>query len=267
MRPVRGGDINEAFVATTNGGARVFVKLSGDMEAEARFDHEVRGLRALREAGARTPGLRGVLHVGHWHGLQLEYIAARPVTIDHTGDLARQLAAVHALAQNGFSLRGAYIGKVGLPDFEGSTAHELVFDGLIAPVVRLCGGALPKRDAAAIGTLRERSAPHFAELPPALVHGDLWSGNWLSTTDGRAALIDPSVHVGVDELDIALARLFGGFPEAFFAAYATHRPPRAGAAARMPILQLYFLLAHLAMFGRGYLPRLRSATQRALELC
>lgn len=87
---------------------------------------------------------------------------------------------------------------------------------------------------------------------PALLHGDLWSGNWLIDAQGRPWLIDPAVYYGDREAELAMCDLFGGFPEAFWRAYTECWPLPAGAAARRPLYQLYHLLNHLNLFGESY---------------
>ena len=104
----------------------------------------------------------------------------------------------------------------------------------------------------------EKLAQRLPELAPAqsasLLHGDLWSGNIHFTTDGTAALIDPSSYHGHREVDLAMAELFGGFETPFFAAYAEAFPLRPGYfELRRPIYQLYYQLVHVNLFGRGYL--------------
>lgn len=88
---------------------------------------------------------------------------------------------------------------------------------------------------------------------PALVHGDLWHGNWLDTVDGPA-LIDPAAYYGDREMDLAMASLFGGFSEAFWRAYEEAYPLLPGHEERRPLYQLYYLLIHLNIFGEQYGP-------------
>jgi fructosamine-3-kinase len=87
---------------------------------------------------------------------------------------------------------------------------------------------------------------------PCLVHGDLWSGNAALTASGSGALFDPAVYRGDREVDLAMARLFGGFPEAFFAGYERAWPLPAGHRGRVRLYNLYHLLNHANLFGGGY---------------
>ena len=93
------------------------------------------------------------------------------------------------------------------------------------------------------------------ELEPALLHGDLWSGNYLVSRQGTPFLIDPSVHYGHAEVDLAMSLLFGGFSSRFYDAYFEVSPKVAGFEKRVALYQLYYLLVHLNLFGRSYYPR------------
>jgi protein-ribulosamine 3-kinase len=86
---------------------------------------------------------------------------------------------------------------------------------------------------------------------PSLLHGDLWNGNFLATTRGPA-LIDPAVYFGDREADLAMMRLFGGFPETVFAAYREAWPLPPGWKEREPIYRLHHLLNHQLLFGGAY---------------
>jgi fructosamine-3-kinase len=87
---------------------------------------------------------------------------------------------------------------------------------------------------------------------PCLVHGDLWSGNGGLLEDGRGSLFDPAVYRGDREVDLAMARLFGGFPAPFFAGYEGRWPLPPGHDQRLEIYNLYHLLNHANLFGVGY---------------
>ena len=96
------------------------------------------------------------------------------------------------------------------------------------------------------------------DAPGSLVHGDLWSGNVLFTTQGPA-IIDPAVYRHYPEVDLAMLTLFGSPGEAFFEAYWNGSAP-ADWPRREALFQLYPLLNHLLMFGSGY----RGAVERMI---
>ena len=97
---------------------------------------------------------------------------------------------------------------------------------------------------------------------PALLHGDLWWGNVLFGADGRAWLIDPSVHGGHPEEDLAMLALFGTVPDRLLAAYREAVPLEPGWPERVALFQLYPLLVHSVLFGAGYRSRAEAVARR-----
>jgi fructosamine-3-kinase len=102
--------------------------------------------------------------------------------------------------------------------------------------------------------------------PPARLHGDLWSGNVLWSADG-AWLIDPAAHGGHRETDLAMLALFGcPHLDALLAGYDDAAPLAPGWRARVPLHQLFPLLVHVVLFGRGYAGQAVAAARAALQL-
>ncbi len=89
--------------------------------------------------------------------------------------------------------------------------------------------------------------------PPTLMHGDLWSGNYLCDKAGNPVLIDPAVYYGHREADLAMTKIFGGFSPAFYKAYMDEFPLSDGWEYRESIYKLYHILNHLNLFGKSYL--------------
>ena len=100
------------------------------------------------------------------------------------------------------------------------------------------------------------------EEEPSLLHGDLWSGNYLIDERGIPWLIDPAVYYGHREADLAMTSLFGGFSNTFYSAYKSAYPISQGYAEREPLYQLYHLLNHLNLFGTGYYSQVISILRR-----
>src|SRR5690606_16115307 len=121
-------------------------------------------------------------------------------------------------------------------------------------------GRLPKPNLDSLERLCAKLPALVPAQPPSLVHGDLWSANLHACADGELALIDAgAVHYGWAETDLAMQTLFGEPPTAYFAAYETEAGVDTGWRARAPIYNLYHLLNHLNLFGRGYLDAVRAA--------
>ena len=101
---------------------------------------------------------------------------------------------------------------------------------------------------------------------PCLVHGDLWPGNAGVLRDGRPCLYDPAVSYSDREVDLAMARMFGGLPEAFFEAYNDEWPLPAGAEQRLIAYNLFHLLNHANLFGGSYIDQSRRSVEALLRL-
>jgi fructosamine-3-kinase len=96
---------------------------------------------------------------------------------------------------------------------------------------------------------------------PALVHGDLWSGNASFTKAGVPVIFDPAVYWGDREVDIAMTELFGGFPADFYRGYESVYSLEPGYEQRKTIYNLYHILNHYNLFGGSY----HSQAQRTIE--
>lgn len=96
----------------------------------------------------------------------------------------------------------------------------------------------------------DKWVPSFVE--PSHLHGDFYSGNWIIGQGGEPFIVDPSFLYGDRHFEIAFTELFGGFPDKFYDAYDESYPLRKDFDDVKPIYQLYYLLAHLNMFGEAY---------------
>lgn len=100
-------------------------------------------------------------------------------------------------------------------------------------------------------------------VPPARIHGDLWSGNVLWSPDG-VVLIDPAAHGGHRLTDLAMLALFGTPQLArIHAAYAeaSERLPD-GWQELIGLHQLHPLLVHAELFGGGYRAQVLEVARR-----
>ena len=88
---------------------------------------------------------------------------------------------------------------------------------------------------------------------PSLLHGDLWSGNWGTINNSTPVVFDPAIYYGDREADLAMTKLFGGFPQVFYDAYNYQWALDYGFKVRQNLYNLYHLLNHLTLFGEAYL--------------
>jgi len=101
---------------------------------------------------------------------------------------------------------------------------------------------------------------------PALLHGDLWSGNYFAGPGGEPVLIDPAVYRGAGEVDLAMMELFGSLPRGFLEAYQDVRAldPEYDRC-RRDLYQLYYLLVHVNLFGGSYVGESIATATRVLR--
>jgi fructosamine-3-kinase len=100
---------------------------------------------------------------------------------------------------------------------------------------------------------------------PALLHGDLWSGNHSVDTETRPVIFDPAVYFGDRETDLAMTELFGGFSPQFFQAYRSELPLSNGYPVRRTLYNLYHVLNHVNLFGGGYALQAERMTDQLLS--
>ncbi|THV07557.1 fructosamine kinase PKL/CAK/FruK [Dendrothele bispora CBS 962.96] len=107
--------------------------------------------------------------------------------------------------------------------------------------------------------IRERVIPKLLgplDIHPALLHGDLWSGNvGVERSTGNPVIYDPSSYYGHNEADLAIARIFGGFPPSFYEAYHQNFPkaePVDQYELRAELYELFHYLNHTVLFGGSY---------------
>jgi len=86
---------------------------------------------------------------------------------------------------------------------------------------------------------------------PSLIHGDLWSGNFMNT-QVAPALIDPCACYCDREFEMGIMTMFGGFSQRVFDAYNEIYPLPKDWKERNLIYQLYHALNHYSLFGGHY---------------
>jgi len=254
--PVSGGDINDAYKLTLTDGRQVFMKANRSADLSV-FQAEAEGLEAIRATD--TIGVPQVIAVGkdQQYGafLLLEWVEAAPKAHGFWETFGRSLARMNQAPASRFGWgKDNYIGAS--PQI--NTPHEnwIAFyrDCRLSPQIKRAQRYFDPSMRKRITRLLDHLEDHLVEPPhPSLLHGDLWSGNFITGNDGQAWLIDPAVYVGHAEADLAMTELFGGFAPAFYSAYREVNPLQPGYEQRRDLYNLYHLLNHLNLFGRGYL--------------
>jgi fructosamine-3-kinase len=288
-----GGHLDGSVVRVELADGRLAV-LKSAARQPGQLAAEVAGLRWLGEAQPdRVPAVLG--HDADW--LLLEYLPpARPDRAAATR-FGRALAQLHAAGAPAFGAappggpERAWIGLAPMHNVPGEHWPDWYVEHRVRPYLRLASDAgqltAEQTDVieAACAVLPEVAGPPVA---PARLHGDLWSGNvcWSAGpnrpeggTPARAAseqaassqvegwLIDPAAHGGHPETDLAMLVLFGcPHPDAVFAGYREVSPLAPGWPDRVGLHQLFPLLVHVALFGRGYAGQAEAAARSTVAL-
>jgi fructosamine-3-kinase len=201
--------------------------------------------------------------------LVLSWVEPGRPSADVVEGFARQLAATHAAGAASYGGDGpGFIGLAPLPNTPADSWPEFYATRRILPYLRVardCGAVGPDD----VGDIEKvvRSVATLAGPPesPSRVHGDLWSGNVVWSSDGHGVLVDPAAHGGHRETDLAMLALFGAphlarLVDAYHEAY----PLADGWRERVPLHQLHPLLVHAALFGGSYGSRAGAAARSML---
>ncbi|WP_033324743.1 fructosamine kinase family protein [Streptomyces yerevanensis] len=253
---------------TLDSGQLVVVKRSDDSGAVRA---EAAGLHWLADTGTvRIPVVHG--HDERW--LVTDRVPSGRPSAQAAVRFGRDLAALHAAGAPEFGapppggLEDAYIGLAPMRNVPGTDWPRWYAEHRVLPYLRRAVDDGTLRSAEA--TVVERVCERLPELagpaePPARLHGDLWNGNVLWGADGHAWLIDPAAHGGHRETDLAMLHLFGcPHLDRVLDGYQDAAPLAEGWAERTGLHQLFPLLVHAVLFGRGYAEQVLAVARSAL---
>lgn len=223
---------------------------------------EAQGLLALRD-----PKTIKVPEPYHWTDdyLLLEYIQTGHPNKDFAETFGRQLAQLHKTINPKFGFEhDNFIGatpQINSWESNGHTffkRHRLQYQFNLADKKN----HFDHQDKARFEKILSKLESLIPTQPASLIHGDLWNGNVLTDQHGDPVLIDPAVHYGWAEAELAMTIMFGGFGDEFFAAYQEINPLESGWQNRLPLYNLYHYLNHLNLFGTSYLNSVRSILRK-----
>ena len=255
FRPVSGGDISSAYLLKTQS-QKFLLKVNSKSSAKTMFDAEQQGLRAIEST--KTIAVPHVHLVDELDGkafLLMDFVESRrPNAKDYT-HFGRDLANMHLVSNDQFGFSSDnFIGSLSQSNAFHTDWAEFYWNERILPQLEIAkkntaldDAKIPSKESA-LKILRQV----FGEVKPSLLHGDLWGGNYLISTDGTPFLIDPAVYYGHSIVDVAMSRLFGGFDAEFYDAYHEIIPKQTYYQEQIKLYQLYYLLVHLNLFGRSY---------------
>lgn len=251
---VGGGCINTT-VKLKDKSRSFFVKVNRP-ELLEMFEAEADGLATL----AATKTLRVPKPVSAGQASNQAYLVLEFLELGHgkgesAGLAGRQLAEMHRSTQTRFGwFRDNNIGSTHQPNGESESwidfwrEHRLGFQLELAARNGYAGKLQRLGD-----QLMDRFPVLIDHDPiPSLLHGDLWGGNLAYDESGKPVIFDPAVYYGDREADLAMTELFGGFGNAFYAAYREAWPLDPGYSVRKTLYNLYHIINHTNLFGGGY---------------
>jgi fructosamine-3-kinase len=263
-RSIDGGCINQTYLVSNVGGAsplenreRYFVKLNRSSLIDM-FAAEARGLSEI----AATDTIRVPIPICWGVAEEYSYLVLEHLDFtlnprrENWGEMGRKLAAMHRYQMSPHHQFGWHIDNTigSTPqinsweqDWATFFTHQRI--GYQLQLAQSNGGNFPKA-AQIIAKIPEFLANYHPK--PSLVHGDLWSGNASFTTAGIPVIFDPATYWGDREVDVAMAALFGGFPNAFYQGYADVYPLDPDYSTRKILYDLYHILNHYNLFGGNY---------------
>ena len=247
-----GGCINNTIKINTNKGD-FFVKWNTNSKANM-FQSEYNGLKVLKDTN--TIRIPNVLYFDD-DFLILEFIPPSNPNNAFWEVFGQKLALMHKQTHSKFGLDfDNYIGSLYQDNTQNKNWTEFFIQNRLQAQLSIGNFS---------GTLLSDFDKLFQKLPnlfpnekPALLHGDLWSGNFLAKNGDTPMLIDPAIYYGNREMDIAMSKLFGGFNSDFYFAYNESRPLENGWEERIQICNLYPLLIHVNLFGGAYINQVKN---------
>lgn len=234
---LHGGDLAEVLAINLNDGSRVVAKPGRTAKTEAGM------LRAIRAAGVPAPKVLAEDD----DILVLEFLPDDGSLSSAWESLGNSVRRLHSARGEKYGWHTDHaFSTVEIPNSTAPKWPEFWAERRLLPSAPLVGNSIARRLEKLAGRLNDILP---ANPPAALLHGDLWSGNILSSKGKITGLIDPACYYGHSEVDIAMLSLFGSPSSAFYQAYGE---PDAGLETRQPVYQLWPALVHLRLFGQGY---------------
>lgn len=255
IKSINGGDISSAYRIDTSKNS-YFLKQNTSPIALAMFQTEAYGLNTIAKTNTiKTPSVLACESFEDSAFLLMEYIEWKSPSSEDFKNLGRQLAQLHKHTSESFGLeQNNFIGRLSQSNTKHTSWVNFYTNERLLPQLELAKqkGLLQSSECPNLELIKPKLKPIFDDIKPSLLHGDLWSGNYLISKNGQPYLIDPAVYYGHHEIDIAMTKIFGGFGDPFYTSYSAAISPDKHTEGRIEIYQLYYLLAHLNMFGKSY---------------
>lgn len=266
LKFVGGGSINETYKVIVNPNKSFFLKLNSAKKFPSLFEKEKNSLEFLAKQNIlKVPNVFICESVDKEQLLLLEWIETGSRSQAFWKLFGEQLASLHQVTNDQFGFfEDNYMGA--LPQYNPFSKNWVDFfiHYRLQPQIELSKekDLLSKKHLESFEKLNAKLVDIFNEENPALLHGDLWSGNYMCDASSMPVLIDPAVYYGHRSIDLGMTTLFGGFDKSFYDSYDYHYPFPSNYHEQWEICNLYPLLIHLNLFGSGYLSQIEGILNR-----
>ncbi|PHR48862.1 MAG: fructosamine kinase [Fluviicola sp.] len=251
-----GGDINDVFKVETDEETLV-IKINDLKRFPEMLEKEFRALDFLKSVSkAIYPSPIAHFSDDESQYLVMEYIAEGSNSSNGQKLLGQHLADQHRCSNKSFGWEeNNYIGSLPQINTNKSNWYDFYAENRILYQIKIAfdSGIINKEVLNKVERFCAKIEGLFPKESPALLHGDLWGGNYFIDQNDQPLFYDPAVYYGHREIDIAMTRLFGGFSTEFYESYNESFPLEKGWENRIQYGQLYPNLVHLNLFGVGYL--------------
>ena len=255
-----GGCINKAARIKTTYGT-FFVKWNSIGRYPNMFEVEARGLMLLKEQLViKIPVVIALGEADKDAYLLMEYVETGLKTPNFWNNFGASMARLHKVTGQYYGLdTDNYIGCLIQHNQPHANWTSFFIKERLEPQIKLAldTGAINSGIVKKFDALYKKLETFFPLEPPSLIHGDLWSGNFIATPDEQACIYDPAVYYGSREMDIAMSKLFGGFDKQFYESYNLHFHLQEDWEDRIDVYNLYPLLVHVNLFGGGYVSQVK----------
>ncbi|PZR28250.1 MAG: hypothetical protein DI535_07540 [Citrobacter freundii] len=264
VKRVSGGSINVALQLIADTGDQFFLKINDADLYPGLFERERLGLESLGQF-VRTPIVLMEEVYENKQLLVMEWISPGTRTEKFWKDFGAKLALLHQQTGSCFGLNyDNFMGSLKQANGWRETWVEFFRSQRLEPQVKMAAdsGLLPAQWVGRFENLYKALPSIFPEEKPGLLHGDLWSGNFMCTRQQEPVLIDPAIYYGHRAVDLGMTTLFGRCSQDFYEAYHYHFPLEKNYEEQWEVANLYPLMIHLNLFGGGYLEGVREVLKQ-----
>lgn len=263
--PVHGGSINSCFQLITNKG-RYFIKTNVAEKYPGMFEAESKGLDLLKST--HTFRIPDVHFTGDHRGqafILMEYISSSASGEANWEEFGISLSKLHQQYSTFFGLEyDNYIGSLPQLNKNKNNWAEFFIENrlMVQQKSAMDSKRIDSNTSKMLDKLYSKMEQLFPNEKPSLLHGDLWSGNFLNDENGKPVIVDPAVYYGHREMDIAMSKLFGGFNDQMYRNYNQEFPLENGWQERLDLCNLYPIMVHVNLFGGSYATQCKQILQR-----